>query len=83
MKSIHDRALAVISEQVGDPDVTLSLETNLVDDLGLDSLDLLECLMSVENEFEIEIDDTKAESVKTIGDAVTLVTETIEGAKSC
>ena len=46
------------------------METRIVDDLGADSLDVVEMLMSVEDEFEIEIPDSVIEDLKTIGDVV-------------
>lgn len=46
------------------------LEANFIDDLGADSLDTVELIMALENEFSIEIPDEKAENIKTVGNAV-------------
>ena len=57
-----------------DPDKVVG-EANFIDDLGADSLDNVELIMAFEEEFDIEIPDDKAESVKTINDAVKAVDE--------
>ena len=49
---------------------TITLETKFIDDLGADSLDLFQIVMSIEEEFHITIDDSAAEKISTVGDAV-------------
>lgn len=51
------------------------LRKRLVEDLGMDSLDLVEYVMALENEFDIEIDDSSFDTLRTVGDAVNLVNE--------
>lgn len=64
-----ERVVKVISEQL-DFDVNdIQPEMNIVDDLGADSLDLVEVVMALEEEFEIEISDEDAERIMTVGDA--------------
>lgn len=50
-------------------------EASLKDDLGADSLDAVEIVMDIEDEFGVEIDDTKAEAISTVGDLVTYIEE--------
>lgn len=61
------------AEQVGVPPETLSLVTHLVNDLNYDSLDAVEFIMHVEEAFEVDVPDERAETVKTVGDAVELL----------
>lgn len=82
MKSIEERVMTVIKEQVGLTAPPLSVETDFINNLGFDSLDGLEVVMAIENEFEIDIDDGEIESVKTVADAIALVTRTI-GEQQC
>ena len=64
-----------LSEQL-DADIdSITLDTDIQDDLGADSLDVVEMLMSIEDEFEIEIPDEKIESLKTVGLVVTYIEE--------
>lgn len=66
----------IIIEQLGlDDDTTITLESSLVDDLEADSLDAVEIIMAIEDEFDIEVPDEDAEGFKTVGDIVTYVTE--------
>ena len=53
----------------------VTLEASLKDDLGADSLDAVEIVMDIEDEFGVEIDDTKAEAISTVGDLVTYIEE--------
>lgn len=59
---------------ISDPS-SITLETNLLDDLDADSLDAVEIIMAIEDEFGIEIPDEMAESLKTIGEIVEYVEE--------
>ncbi len=51
----------------------LTMETDIADDLGADSLDVVEVLMSIEDEFQVEIPDEEIENIKSIGDLVTYI----------
>lgn len=55
----------------------ITLESNLVDDLGADSIDLVDLAMSVEDEFEIELPDELIETVQTVGDVVNYIDNNI------
>lgn len=65
----------ILVEQLGVSADEISLDSSLMDDLGADSLDLVELVMALEQEFDLEISDEDAENIKTVGDAVNYVKE--------
>ena len=65
-----ERVKAVIVDQLGADESAVTPEASFVDDLGADSLDIVELIMGRETEFDIEIPDEEAESIRTVGDAV-------------
>jgi len=67
---IEKRVKEIIVEQLGVNEGEVSLEAKFVDDLGADSLDLVELVMALEEEYNIEISDEDAEKILTVGDAV-------------
>ncbi len=71
MEAISDRVFAIIAEQLGVEAAELTPEANLLDDLGADSLDVVELVMAVEAEFGIAVPDEEVENIRTIGDIVT------------
>jgi len=71
--SLEDRVLGLIVEQLGVTKDELAPEASFIDDLGADSLDIVELVMAIEEEFDIEIPDDDAEKIQTIGDALTYV----------
>lgn len=71
MEVILERVKEVISEQLGIEDVeTISMDTTFIDDLGADSLDIVELIMALEEEFDMEIPEAEAEKIITVGDVV-------------
>lgn len=70
-----ERVKAVIVDQLGVEEDTVTMEASFIDDLGADSLDIVELVMGFETEFDIEIPDEKAEGIKTVGDAVNYIKE--------
>lgn len=64
---VLEKLKSILSEQFDVEEDTITAETNLADDLGADSLDVVDLLMSIEDEFEIEIPDTEVENIKTVG----------------
>lgn len=75
MSTIESRVKQVAAERFNVDESTLTLESRFVDDLGADSLDLVELVMAFEEEFDQEIPDEDSETLETIGDAVTYITE--------
>jgi len=69
MESI-DRIKKIIVDQLGVDESKITESSSFIDDLGADSLDIVELIMAFEEEFDIEIPDEDAEKMKTIGDAV-------------
>lgn len=68
--SVFEQVKAIICKELKlDPSKVLE-DSNLKDDLGADSLDAVEIIMDIEDEFNIQIDDTEAENIKTVGDIV-------------
>ncbi|MBF8982936.1 acyl carrier protein [Lutibacter sp. B2] len=66
----------IIIEQLGlDNDTTITLDSSLIGDLEADSLDAVEIIMAIEDEFDIEVPDEDAEGFKTVGNIVDYVTE--------
>ena len=68
--SLEDRVTDLIVEQLGVSKEEAVLQASFIDDLGADSLDIVELVMSLEEEFDIEIPDEKAEQIQTIGQAI-------------
>lgn len=68
--SIEERVKKIVVEQLGVKEDEISVDASFVDDLGADSLDTVELVMALEEEFEIEIQDEVAEKIKTIKDAI-------------
>jgi acyl carrier protein len=74
-KSVEKRVMEIIVEQLKvDPEI-VTLEAHFIDDLGADSLDLVELIMAMEEEFSLEISDEDAEKIQTVQDAVNYITE--------
>ena len=67
---VFEKIQKIISEQLGIDPQEVKLESSFVDDLGADSLDVVELIMALETEFDLEIPDEEAEKVKTEGNVV-------------
>jgi len=68
--SVEERVIDIVSEQLGADKDKISSETHFINDLGADSLDTVELVMELEEEFDINIPDDAAEKIQTIGEAV-------------
>ena len=75
---LGDRVSAIIVEQLGVTKEELAPKASFIDDLGADSLDIVELVMAMEEEFDIEIPDDDAEKIQTIEDVITYVKAKIE-----
>src|SRR5579862_1328707 len=71
----YDRLKKIVVEQLGVDEADVKPEASFVDDLNADSLDLVELIMSLEEEFGTEISDEDAERIRTVGDAVEYIDE--------
>ncbi|MBE6787328.1 MAG: acyl carrier protein [Ruminococcaceae bacterium] len=67
---IFDKIKTILADQLDVDAETLTMETDIAKDLNADSLDVVEILMSLEDEFNVEIPDEEIENIKTIGDLV-------------
>ena len=65
----------VIVDQLGVDESSVTMDSSFVDDLGADSLDIVELIMGLETEFDLEIPDEEAEKITTVGDAVNYIKE--------
>jgi acyl carrier protein len=68
--AIFEKVKEVIVEQLGVEDEAVTAETSFVDDLGADSLDIVELIMALEEEFDLQIPDSEAEKIATVGDVI-------------
>jgi acyl carrier protein len=73
MASAFDRVKARVAHQLGVEEEKITPESSFVEDLGADSLDVVELVMALEDEFKIEIPDDQAEKIVTVGDAVAFI----------
>jgi len=70
---IFENVKAILIEQLGIDGDSISPESSLIDDLNADSLDMVELVMAMEQEFGISIPDEEAERIKTVGDAIDFI----------
>lgn len=73
MASIEDRVRGIIAEQLDQEESEVVAEASFIDDLGADSLDLVELVMHMEEEFDVEIPDEEAENIRTVQDAINYI----------
>lgn len=81
MPTIESRVKDIIASQATIDAADLNDETVLMDDLGLDSLDMVELAMAIEEEFQGEIEDEEAAKIKTVGDMVKCAEEKVAAGK--
>jgi len=72
---LSERIRDLVAEQLGVDPSELSPDANILEDLGADSLDVVEMVMAIEEAFDIEISDEDAESMRTVGDVEAYVSE--------
>ncbi len=73
--SVEEKVIGIVSEQLGVPKEEVARESNFVDDLKADSLDVVELVMEFEDEFEVTIPDDDYEKIRTVGDAINYIEE--------
>lgn len=75
---IFEKVKEIVVEQLGVESEDVTLQASFIDDLGADSLDIVELVMAFEEEFDLEIPDEDAEKISTVGDAVNYIKERVE-----
>ena len=75
MEEIQAKVVKIISEQLGKDESEISMRSNFIEDLDADSLDTVELVMALEEEFEVDIPDEAAEKITTVQSAVDFITE--------
>jgi len=78
MSDIESRVKKIVAEQLGVAESDIKNESSFVDDLGADSLDTVELVMALEDEFEMEIPDAQAEKITTVQQAIDFCKENVK-----
>lgn len=73
---VLEKVKSILSEQFDVEEDEITAETSIQDDLGADSLDVVDLLMSIEDEFEVEVPDSEIENIKTVGNLVDFIEKT-------
>ena len=76
-EEVFEKVKEIIVEQLGVAETSVTMEASFIDDLGADSLDIVELVMALEEEFDIEIPDADAEKVVTVGDVVDYIKDNV------
>lgn len=74
---VFDKVKDIIVDQLDVDENDVKMGASIIDDLGADSLDVVDLVMSLEEEFDIEIPDDQVENVKTVGDIVKFIEENV------
>ena len=82
MASVQDRVIEIVAEQLGANKENINRETSFVNDLGADSLDTVELVMELEEEFDINIPDDAAEKIQTVGQAIDHISKAVESSEA-
>jgi acyl carrier protein len=80
MENIEQRVKKIVAEQLGVNEADIKIDSSFVDDLGADSLDTVELVMALEEEFECEIPDEEAEKITTVQQAVDYINNNLKKA---
>ena len=70
---VFDRIKTMIKDELNVPEEKITMEAKLAEDLGADSIDAVELIMNIEDEFEVQVSDEEAQNIKTVGDIVKFV----------
>ena len=71
--TVEAKVKSIIAEQLGVGEDEIKIDSAFIEDLGADSLDIVELVMAMEEEFEVEIPDEEAENIKTVSDAINYI----------
>ncbi len=82
MASVEERVINIVSEQLGVSKEQIKHDTSFVNDLGADSLDTVELVMELEEEFDIQIPDEVAEKIQTVGQAIEHIQKAVENSEA-
>jgi len=74
-QSVEERVKKIIVERLNVDEEEVTQDASFIDDLGADSLDIVELVMAMEEEFEVEIPDEEAEKIQTVGQAIDYIKE--------
>jgi acyl carrier protein len=80
--SVAERVIDIVSEQLGVSKDQIKPETSFVNDLGADSLDTVELVMELEEEFDINIPDEAAEKIQTVGQAIEHIEKAVQNSET-
>ncbi len=78
LATVIERVTKVVVDRLGVDESEVKLEASFRDDLGADSLDVVELVMELEEEFDMQIDDEDAEKIATVGDAVNFISSKVD-----
>ncbi len=70
---VFEKIRAILCEQLDIEEDAVTMESNIAEDLGADSLDVVDLVMSIEDEFDLEVPDDQVENIKTVGDVVNYI----------
>ena len=74
---VFEKVKAILSEQFDVEEDSITPDTSIADDLGADSLDVVDLLMSIEDEFEFEVPDEEIDNIKTVGELVKYIEDNV------
>ncbi len=80
-EEIREKVVNIVSEQMGVDKAEINMDTSFINDLNADSLDTVELVMELEDEFDMNIPDEEAEKIQTVGAAVTYIQKHVDGEK--
>lgn len=75
LASVYERVRGIVAERLGVDEDKVTIDAEFIGDLNADSLDLVEVIMAMEQEFDLEIKDEEAENIRTVADAVNFIEE--------
>lgn len=74
---VFEKVKAILSEQFDVEEDSITSDTSIADDLGADSLDVVDLLMSIEDEFEFEVPDEEIDNIRTVGELVKYIEDNV------